>query len=153
MDGCFQIWLNGWEGFSKHLSNLLWLDVWITDEAMYKFKVTRIMEPDVPISLDSFSYKTQSGGKKNKPSFLIILTMHLKFTLNITQEPWMPKINVKCLFKYYTQWPSDWTLSSPEQFPYSCWYAPEHIRLKKKMREREKARDRFINYFDSKPPK
>ena len=53
------------------------------------------MEPNVPISLDSFSYKTQSGGKKKQktktkkktPSFLIILTMHLKFTLNITQEP------------------------------------------------------------------
>lgn len=27
------------------------------------------MEPDVPISLDSFSYKTQSGGKK-KQTFL-----------------------------------------------------------------------------------
>lgn len=48
------------------------------------------MEPNIPISLYSFSYKTQSGGKKKKkknPSFLIILTMHLKFTLNITQEP------------------------------------------------------------------
>ena len=45
------------------------------------------MEPNIPISLYSFSYKTQSGGKKKNPSFLIILTMHLKFTLNITQEP------------------------------------------------------------------
>ena len=147
MDGCFQIWLNGWEGFSKHLSNLLWLDVWITDEAMYKFKVTRIMEPNVPISLDSFSYKTQSGGKKNKKQKQkknTFLSHHSynAFKIHFKYHPrtWMPKINVKCLFKYYTQWPSDWTLSSPEQFPYSCWYAPEHIRLKKKG-ERERKQE------------
>lgn len=46
------------------------------------------MEPNIPISLDSFSYKTQSvGGKKKKPFLSLILIMHLKFTLNITQEP------------------------------------------------------------------
>ena len=140
MEGCFQIWLHGWERFSKHLSNLLWFDVWITDEAMYKFKVTRIMEPNIPISLDSFSYKTQSVGGKKKKNPLSHSYHAFKIHFKYHPRTWMPKINVKCLFKYYTQRPSDWTLSSPEQFPYSCWYAPEHIKLKKRERERESKR-------------
>lgn len=61
----------------------------------------------------------------------------------------MPKINVKHFLKYYTIWPSDWTLSSAEQFPYSYWYAQERLRMKIERRGR---RDRFINYFDSKTP-
>lgn len=70
-----------------------------------------------------------------KKTFVSYHSYHA-FKIHFQYHPrtWMRNINVKRLLKYYTKWPSDRALSSPEQFPYSCWYAHERIRQKKRER-------------------